>query len=71
MSDAVPVIIGVAGGVLGTLGGVAAWVARAVIFSRIDALETSRDKLGQRVGECETWQRITDAVEQDRLERTN
>lgn len=59
----------IVGGAVAALAAGIGWVARTTVFGRFDALEKSRDKLGVRVGDLESWIKAHDAVDAYRYRR--
>ena len=49
-------MIGIIAGVVGVFVSLVAWLFRLVVFDAISQLRDSRDKLGERIGRCETRQ---------------
>lgn len=64
-----PLFLALVGAALPAVIGLTGWAVRMLVIDRIRALEDSRARMGERIGELESWRMAHEAVMRDRRRR--
>lgn len=64
-----PLVLALVGAALPAVIGLTGWAVRMLVVDRIRSLEDSRARMGERIGELESWRKAHEAVLRDRRRR--